>query len=84
MISGLLGIIVWVLRLISTLLLIYCIMSFVMPRSELMYKAASYVEPVLRPFPRLRMMPLDFSPLVVWLVIDIAIWIINLLRRLVL
>ena len=41
MISGLLGIIVWVLRLISTLLLIYCIMSFVMPRSELMYKAAS-------------------------------------------
>ena len=29
-------------------------------------------------------MPLDFSPLVVWLVIDIAIWIINLLRRLVL
>ena len=92
MISGLLGIIVGVLRLISSLLLIYCIMSFVMPRSELMYKAASYVEPVLRPFrelldrffPRLRMMPLDFSPLVVWLVIDIAIWIINLLRRLVL
>lgn len=89
MISGLLGIIVWVLRLISTLLLIYCIMSFVMPRSDLMLKAASYVEPILRPFrdllyrffPRLRMMPLDFSPLVVWLVIDIAIWIINLLRR---
>ena len=33
MISTLLGIVAWLLRLASTLLLIYCIMSFVMPLS---------------------------------------------------
>ena len=50
MIATLLGIIAWLLRLASTVLLIYCIMSFVMPGSDLMRKAASYVEPVLHPF----------------------------------
>ena len=49
MIATLLGIIAWLLRLASTMLLIYCIMSFVMPGSDLMRKAASYVEPVLHP-----------------------------------
>ena len=89
MISGLLGIIVWVLRLISTLLLIYCIMSFVMPGSDLMRKVSAYVEPVLRPFrqllyryfPRLRTLPVDFSPLAVWLAIDVVTLLLNLLRR---
>ena len=36
MIATLLGIIAWLLRLASTALLIYCIMSFVMPGSDLM------------------------------------------------
>ena len=53
MIATLLGIIAWLLRLASTVLLIYCIMSFVMPGSDLMRKAASYVEPVLHPFRQL-------------------------------
>ena len=89
MISTLLGIIAWLLRLANTALLIYCIMSFVMPGSDLMLKAAGYVEPVLRPFrellysyfPRLRTFPVDFSPLAVWLAIDVVTLLLNLLRR---
>ena len=92
MISTLLGIVAWLLRLASTLLLIYCIMSFVMPGTDLMRKVASYVEPVLRPFrellyryfPRLRTLPVDFSPLAVWLLIDVITLLLNLLRRAVL
>ena len=89
MIATLLGIIAWLLRLASTVLLIYCIMSFVMPGSDLMRKAASYVEPVLHPFrqllyryfPRLRTLPVDMSPLAVWLVIDVVTLLLNMLRR---
>ena len=77
MIATLLGIIAWLLRLASTVLLIYCIMSFVMPGSDLMRKAASYVEPVLHP----RTLPVDLSPLAVWLVIDVVTLLLNMLRR---
>ncbi len=89
MIATLLGIVAWLLRLANTALLIYCIMSFVMPCSDLMRKVSAYVEPVLRPFrqllyryfPRLRTLPVDFSPLAVWLAIDVVTLLLNLLRR---
>lgn len=89
MIATLLGIVAWLLRLANTALLIYCIMSFVMPGSDLMRKVSAYVEPVLRPFrqllyryfPRLCTLPVDFSPLAVWLAIDVVTLLLNLLRR---
>ena len=89
MIATLLGIVAWLLRLANTALLIYCIMSFVMPGSDLMRKVSAYVEPVLRPFrqllyryfPRLRTLPVDFSPRAVWLAIDVVTLLLNLLRR---
>ena len=60
-----------------------------MPGSDLMRKASAYVEPVLRPFrqllyryfPRLRTLPVDFSPLAVWLVIDILLQLLRMLQR---
>ena len=78
------------LRLISLAMMVYCVMSFIMPGSSLYYRLASYVDPILRPvrfrlyrwFPSLRRMPVDFSPLAVWLLIDVAGWLLNLLRRL--
>jgi len=78
------------LRLLSLAMLAYCVMSFIMPGSSLYNGLASYVEPVLRPvrfrlyrwFPALRRMPVDFSPLAVWLLIDAAGWVLNLLQRL--
>lgn len=89
MIGFLLSIVALALRLASLALLIYCVMSFVMPNNELFYKASRYVQPVLQPvrqklygwIPALRGLPVDLSPLAVWLAIDILQGILNLLRR---
>lgn len=77
------------LQLISLGMLIYCVMSFVMPQSDLYRTMNRYVEPYLHPvrmqlyrwFPSLRRLPVDFSPLAVWLLIDVAQALINVLRR---
>lgn len=77
------------LRLVSLAMIVYCVMSFIMPGSPLYDRLASYIEPILQPvrirlyrwFPSLRRMPVDFSPLAVWLLIDVAGWVLNLLRR---
>jgi len=86
--SFLLGIAGLVLHIASIALLVYCVMSFIMPHNELYRKAAYYVEPVLHPirlqlyrwFPSLRDLPVDFSPLALWLALDIAGGLINVLR----
>ena len=78
-----------ILRIASFVLLVYCIMSFVAPQNELYRKAAYYVERVLYPirmklwqwFPSLRSMPVDFSPLALWMMIDLALALLNALRR---
>ena len=77
------------LRIASIALLVYCIMSFVAPQNDLYRRAAYYVERVLYPirmklwrwFPALRSMPVDFSPLALWLLIDVAASLVNMLRR---
>lgn len=89
MISGLIGIIVFLLNVLGFLLLIYCVMTFVMPDSAIMGKARTYAEPILAPFrellykliPKLQGMAVDFSPILVWLVIRVLIWVLNLLSR---
>jgi len=89
MIGSLLSIASLALRVVSLGMLIYCVMSFVMPQSDLYYKLSRYIQPILHPvraqlyrwFPSLRSMPLDFSPLAVWLLIDVAQMLINALWR---
>lgn len=79
-----------VLRLFSFALLVYCVMSFVAPGNDLYRKAAYYMERLLYPvrmklyswFPALRGLPVDLSPLAVWLLIDVAMALVNALRRL--
>jgi len=76
------------LRLASYVLLAYCIMSFIMPQSDLYRKLGYYVERVLYPvrkklygwFPSLRNLPVDLSPLVLWLAIDILMSVISVFR----
>ncbi len=78
------------LRVLSFALLVYCVMSFVAPGNDLYRKAAYYMERILYPvrmrlyrwFPALRNLPVDFSPIAVWLLIDVAMALINMLRRL--
>lgn len=78
-----------VLRIASFALLVYCIMSFVAPQNDLYRKASYYVERVLRPvriklwswIPYLRTLPVDVSPLALWLLIDVALALLNALRN---
>lgn len=89
MLSFLIRLVIMVLQVLDFALLVYCVMSFVMPQSDLMYKLRGYVEPILDPFrkllyrwfPKLRTTPLDFSPLAVWLLIEVAISVLRLLAR---
>ena len=76
------------LRIASFALLVYCVMSFVAPGNDLYRKAAYYMERVLYPvrmrlyrwFPSLRSLPVDLSPLVLWLAIDILMSVISVFR----
>lgn len=89
LIHFLLNIVSLVLRLANLVLLIYCVMSFVMPASDLYRRASVYIQPLLQPvrqklyrwFPSLRGLPVDLSPLGLWLLMDVAMAVVNLLRR---
>jgi len=89
MIGLLLSLAALVLRIASFALLVYCVMSFIAPNNDFFRTAARYVEPVLQPvrmklyrwFPSLRSLPVDLSPLALWLLIDVAMALINMLRR---
>ncbi|MBR6570812.1 MAG: YggT family protein [Clostridia bacterium] len=91
MLTTLLSLLVKLLRLANLLLIVYCVMSFVMPDSSVYRKASYYMEKVLSPirwrllrwFPALQNLPLDLSPLVLWLLIDIAMALISRLRWLI-
>ena len=88
MLGLILGLAALALKLANYALLAYCIMSFVMPQSDLYYKLSRYIQPVLDPvrrklwqwIPSLRTLPVDVSPLGLWLCIDILMWIVNFLR----
>ncbi len=89
LISAIVGIATWILQALSLVILVYCVMTLVVPQNELVRKAGAYIEPMLAPFrsllhrifPKLRGFAFDLSPLVMWLVIDIAIWLLRLLSR---
>ena len=83
------GILILLLRVVSAALLIYCLLSFVAPGSRLMEFLRPHMEGILYPFrrllfkwfPALMNSPMDFSPLAVWLVIDILMQLLRMLQR---
>ena len=89
MLSMILGILILLLQVVSAALLIYCLLSFVAPGSRLMEFLRPHMEGILYPFrrllfkwfPALMNSPMDFSPLAVWLVIDILMQLLRMLQR---
>ena len=85
------GILIICFQLLSVVVLIYCVLSFVMPGSNIFKQLGKIVLPILQPFrnilyklfPKLRYSGVDFSPLLLWLAIDIVTWIVRMLSRLV-
>ena len=89
MLSMIFGILILLLRVVSATLLIYCLLSFVAPGSRLMEFLRPHMEGILYPFrrllfkwfPALMNSSMDFSPLAVWLVIDILMQLLRMLQR---
>lgn len=89
MFSMIFGILILLLQVVSAALLIYCLLSFVAPGSRLMEFLHPHMEGILYPFrrllfkwfPALMNSPMDFSPLAVWLVIDILMQLLRMLQR---
>lgn len=96
MLLGLLNIVfsvlIFLVRVASWLMLIYVVLSWILPQNKYTLLIGKYVEPALTPirawlgktFPKLASFRLDLSPLVLWLLLDIAIWVLELLRNILL
>lgn len=88
MLSFLIRLVVLALQLLDWLLFFYCLLSFVAPDGAVMEKLRPYGERLLDPFrrlayrcfPQLARSSVDFSPLLVWALIQLAISLLNLLR----
>jgi uncharacterized protein YggT (Ycf19 family) len=86
------NLILFLLSVISWVLLIYVFMALLIPQNKYTVMVGKYVEPVLSPirkllfrwFPKLAQVGIDFSPLALYLLIQIASWLIRLLRSILL
>jgi len=96
MLVGLLNVIfnvlVFLVNLAGWLLIIYVLMALIVPDNKYTLLVGKYIEPVLAPirawlgkaFPKLGGSRLDFSPVVLWLLLEIAGWLLRLLQNILL
>lgn len=76
-----------ILQLFNLVLIVYCFMSFLMPGNSIFQKLQSVIEPILAPvrrwlyqrFPRLIMLPVDLTPMAIWLAIQFLVWLLRTL-----
>jgi len=86
------SVVLFLISIASWVLLIYVIMALIIPQNKYTVMVGKYIEPVLGPirkllfqwFPKLSQMGIDFSPLVLYLLIQIAAWLVRLLRSILL
>lgn len=92
MLNFLFGLIIFVINVAGWVVLAYTILSWIIPGNAYMQKAASFIEPILAPIraalrrllPQLFNTGLDFSPAVLWLLLQVARWLVTLLRNILL
>ncbi|MDD3213650.1 MAG: YggT family protein [Eubacteriales bacterium] len=96
MLVGLLNIIfnilIFLINIASWIMLIYVIMTLIIPQNKYTLLVGKYAEPVLAPirvwlaktFPKLSASRIDISPLVFWLLLEVAGWLVQLLRNILL
>lgn len=95
MLSGILrflfDLVIFLLNIASWVLLVYVVLQLLLPQNKYTLLAGKYVEPVLSPvrallsrlFPGLAKVQLDLSPIVLWLLINLAEQLVGLLKRLI-
>lgn len=82
----------WALVLLQWALVIYVILSLVLPQNKYTQLLGKYAQSVLAPVrrlmdryaPKLRSAGMDLSPVVLWLLIYVARWLLGLLRSILL
>ena len=87
MIRGILNLVSKLVQLVNLALVIYCLMSFLIPTSEFFQKVRAKVDPILQPvrewlwnrFPAVSSLPVDVTPLAVWLLLSLANYVLGLL-----
>ena len=96
MLTGILNflfnLILFLINVLSWAVLIYVLMALFVPQNKYTVMVGKFVEPVLTPirkflfklFPKLAQIGVDFSPLVFYLLIQIASWLVRLLRGILL
>ena len=86
------NIVFWALRIAGWLMLIYCFLTWIIPNNKYTQLLGKYIEPILNPIrktlyrliPPLGQLPLDFSPIVFWLLLRVAAWLLSILRSILL
>lgn len=96
MLVGLLNIIfnilIFLINIASWIMLVYVVMTLIIPQNKYTLLVGKYVEPVLAPirvwlsktFPKLSVSRIDLSPLVFWLLLEVVGWLVQLLRNILL
>ena len=96
MLSGLLrfifDILIFLVNIASWALLVYVIMTLVVPQNKYTLLIGKYVEPLLAPvrtligrfLPSLAKLHVDVSPIGLWLLLNIAEWLLRLLKGILL
>jgi len=96
MLVGLLNLIFNVLIFLTQVaywvMLVYVIMTLVIPQNKYTQLVGKYVEPVFAPirawlaktFPKLSQTRLDFSPVVLWVLLIVVSWLLKLLKAILL
>jgi uncharacterized protein YggT (Ycf19 family) len=86
------GVAIFLVNIASWLLVVYVVMTLILPQNKYTLLVGKYIEPILSPirvwlsktFPKLNQTRLDFSPIVLWLLLEIVGWLLQLLRNLLL
>jgi hypothetical protein len=83
---------IFLLNVAFWVMLVYVLMTLLIPTHKYTALVGKYVEPVLSPiraflvkrFPKLGALRVDLTPVVFWLLIKIAVWILMLLQAILL
>jgi len=83
---------IFLLNVAFWVMLVYVLMTLLIPTNKYTALVGKYVEPVIAPvrnwlakrFPKFAALRVDLSPLVFWLLLKIAVWILMLLKAILL
>jgi uncharacterized protein YggT (Ycf19 family) len=83
---------IFLVNIAAWVLIVYVVMALIIPQNKYTLLVGKYIEPILSPirawlsktFPKLNQTRLDFSPIVLWLLLEIVGWLLQLIRNLLL